>query len=259
MRRAQLQAMMSAASPTEKELKALIDSSSGESTKRQKAIDDAAQAVKCYEYLCKAKNAKKLATLPATDSCKTKYKESDPCQEISKSRKKLEEASQAETEAQSVSDMMKNNLEAYKSTNPSLNAILVQLNNEIDELQKKYESAPTEAPILRKASGKGEMSGEEIAQNWMAFTFDSEKSSKSRDTSSSTTKVAASTSFFAQFTLGAGMSYSRSHQEFHEKMSSSDVSVSAKLLRVTINRNWFRPSIFRNSNLFKMVSFVTVL
>lgn len=89
----------------------------------------------------------------------------------------------------------------------------------------------------------------------MSFSFDSEESKKSVDSDSKVFKAAAAfhaSGFF--WHAGGSVSHSDAEQDFNSKMSQADISVSAKLLWVTINRNWFRPSLFDSCKL-GMVSF----
>ena len=249
MRLLQLQSMQNAQSPTDDDLKKLNPNTNIETLKKN--IEDAAKAVRCYEYLCQAEKTTKK--LPEGDTCKKAYPKPKPCDEVNAQRAAMNAAMQSATQAQTENDLMMNVLEAYRSSNTK--EIADNLQAKIKALEEELKSAPTESPVVNKAKEKGEMIPQEIEQNWMSFSFDSVASSKSVSSNSKTYKGAHS--FHAGGLLWSskgGVSYSSSEQEFHKKMSSADVSVSAKLLRVTINRNWFRPSIFRISNFLKMVS-----
>lgn len=54
--------------------------------------------------------------------------------------------------------------------------------------------------------------------------------------------------------FSGGASYSRAEQKFAQKISDSDIKISAKILKVSIKRPWFKSSLFK-SNQFQMVSF----
>ena len=49
------------------------------------------------------------------------------------------------------------------------------------------------------------------------------------------------------------------HRILHKKMSNSDVTVSAKFLRVTFTRNWFQPSLFHMDKLEMVSSYIQLL
>lgn len=241
---------MKAPAPTDADMKKLTPSKEIEDMKKK--IEEGASALRCLDYLCQA--GKK--PLPDGDVCKKKYKSVDPCEEANKKREKMDADTKSLAEAQTKSDTTKNILEAYRSTDANLQGIVASLEEEIKNLEEDLKSAPKESPIIDKAKGKGDMTQREIEENWMSFSFDSKTASKIKESDSKTYKGTASFSAGGLFwSVGGGASYSRSEQDFHQEMSMADVSVSAKLLRVAINRNWFRPSIFRISNSLQMVSY----
>lgn len=249
MRLLQLESMMNSPAPSDEDLKKLSPSKDQEVMKK---IKDAAAAIRCYEYLCEAKKSE--TKLADGDMCKKKYKASNPCDEVTNQRKAMDAATQSLTEIQTKSDLTKDILGAYKSTDASLQGIIKQLKAQIANLEEDLKSAPIESPVINKAKGKGNMAQKEIEQNWMSFSFDSETTSKSFSSDSKTYKDASSFSASGLFwSAKGGASYSHSEKDFQQAMSKAHVSVTAKLLRVTINRNWFRPSIFQISNFLRMV------
>lgn len=120
---------------------------------------------------------------------------------------------------------------------------------QIELLEKELKKAPKPLP-QEAASAKETVSHQESQQDlddsWMSFSFDSEKAKKSVDSDSKTFKAAAA-AFHASglfWHADASASHSEASQDFNSKMSQAHISISAKLLRVTVNRNWFRPSLF---------------
>lgn len=221
----------------------------------QSDIQAAGKAVRCYEYLCNAERA--YVQLPEDDACKTIYKEPRPCDEAKKWTTKLEEATQFAIKAQTDSDLMKNNLQAYESTNMNLQGISKNLQAKIADLERDLKSAPIHSPAISEAKGEKDMSQKEIEQNWMSFSFDSLKYSQSKKSDSKKAfKIVIPSFFVSKFGFSAGtdgFSLSLKQKEFRHNMSVADVLVTAKLLRVTIHRNWFRPSVFRIRKSLKMV------
>lgn len=247
MRSLQLDSMMKTVTPADADLKKLI---TGDPAKKAE-VDKAASAVACYEYLCQAKKSKK--PLPDSDKCKVDYKNpADPCSDLKGKKEAMDKAMLNAAEAQNEGDLAMDILSAYKSK--TAKDVYDKLQLQIKDLEAKLLLAPAESPAVSKANGKGEMTKEDMERNWMAFRFNSKSSSMSATKSSTSYKAAAKLSIGIP-SLGLGLnvggetSYSESKEDFNQRIKQSDVSVSAKLLRVTINRNWFRPSVFDISSL----------
>lgn len=157
--------------------------------------------------------------------------------------------------AKTTADSAKNQMLGFSSDNKNLQSIINQFDVQISALEKQKETAAQSTPpAANAANGTNELTSEELEANWMTFSFDSKTSKKSTSTESNS--YSASLDFSVGglgWSVGGGASYSRSQQDFAEQMSSADISVSAKFLRVTFSRNWFRPSLFKTGKL-KMVS-----
>ena len=182
---------------------------------------------------------------------------SDPCKEMNDKMDGLNEAQSEATWAKTEGEAAVNQLQAYSAENSNLQGIVNDLDAQIKELQTELKTVPKPVPLsAADASGKNELSQDEIEQNWMSFSFDSVSSTKEVDTSSETYKAALSFSVGGLlWSVSGGASYSRSQQDFAQQMSKSDVAISGKFLRVTMNRDWFHPSIFSIGGL-RMVSVV---
>lgn len=253
MRRDQLQSMMDSNVPTSDELKAVETGVNATISAEKKQMANVTKVYACYRYLCEASRTNSSNSKNASDPC-AKYKDKDPCSRLNDLQTQLNEATRATTQAQTAGDSAMNQLLVYRGSNGSMDAIIKQLNSQIDTLKGELKNAPKPIPPdAAAANGTGQLSPQEIEENWMSFSFDSETSSLSKVTKSSTFKTAESFSDSGFFwSVGGSASYSRSSQSFSKSMHSADVSVSAKMLRVTFSRNWFQPSIFQLGKL-KMV------
>lgn len=219
-------------------------------------LNSAAEEYNCYQYFCQInRTANNPQNFVIPSDC-TNYKSNpDPCNQINELQNKLSQKSEALAEALSTSYSAINQLTA--TANTSISNFITQLNDEIAALHKQLPTAPKPIPPdvnKAKINGTGHLSPQEIEQNWMSFSFDSETSSSSTVTGSTTYKAAASSSLRELlWSVSGSASYSRSTQDFSSKTSSAKIAVSAKLLKVQIQRNWFRPSLFSVGSL-KMVS-----
>ena len=220
-------------------------------------LSDAAKKHACLVYLCQQKRAKKKRKIPPLkpDPACTDFASGDPCMAITDTQGAMDEARRAMVQASTQRDSALNQLMAYNATDGSLKSLLPDVDQRIEQLKNELDNAPNPIPpAAAEANGTGQLTKQEIEENWMSFTFDSEQSTKSVDTESKTYKAALSFSGGGLlWSVSGGTSYSRSSQEFNQKMSNSDVDISAKFLRVTFTRNWFRPSLF-NMGKLKLVS-----
>ena len=130
-----------------------------------------------------------------------------------------------------------------------------QVIKDIDTSIKEYEKAlsTSQLPLSQLAQHAAD-SKEQLDSEWMQFEFDSSKSSTQTDTSYSYSSHSSSANVrYAWLSVSASYSTSKAEQDYRNQMNSAKVAVKGELLRVTIQRPWFRPSIFR-SDQFTMVS-----
>lgn len=250
--------MMNTNVPTKDELEKIEKKIQSTVSAEQEKIKETAKEYACYQYLCEEKRVSNTSTktnsVTSKSSCSQYDKpNSDPCSKINNIQQKLSQQSADIAQAQTAGNSAINQLTAYTGNNGSMEVIIKQLNDEIAELKRQLSTAQKPIPPDAegaKINGTGHLSSQEIEENWMSFTYDSETSASSTVTSSTTYKAAASLSVGGLFwSVGGGASYSSSSQDFSKQMKSAQVKVSAKLLRVTIERNWFRPSLFSVSKL----------
>ena len=142
--------------------------------------------------------------------------------------------------------------------------ILSTLNTEIENLQGQLALASFSGGELSTFSG----APYDPNDKWLQFDYNSESSAQ---TSASSSYQATYSSYSRSFrqsrsygwwwrrnyassssTRFSSSSYSGSHA--FQRLTNSKIRVKGKLLRVVIQRPWFRPEIFKNSR-FKVVSF----
>ena len=130
--------------------------------------------------------------------------------------------------------------------------LIAEIDSNIDDLRKALTMSGISVSQLAKHAAD---SKEQLDSQWLRFQFDSLKSTQQSDSSSSyssfSSSISASSVFFS---ASASYSNSKSEQEFISKMNSASVVVKGELLRVTIQRPWFRPSLFRSDH-YQMVNY----
>lgn len=167
----------------------------------------------------------------------------DSCAKVTEQQANIAKKMQAVIQKRSQYDFAMNQLQA---SSQSLQDIQKQFGDQINQLREELKKAPKPIPI----EAAPVMSQKELDANWMPFTFDSETSLKSVDTDSKVYKSAATFGAFDGFWFaGASVSHSKASQDIYNAMSKANVSIAAKVLRVTFSRNWFRPSLFSYDNL----------
>lgn len=141
--------------------------------------------------------------------------------------------------------------------------ILATLNTEIENLQGQLALAPVSDGDLSSFSG----TPYDPNDKWLQFDYNSDTSSESSTSSSyqatyssyaRSSKQSRSYGWWwrrnyasSSSTRSSSSSHSGSHA--FQRLTQSKIRVKGKLLRVVIQRPWFRPEIFKNSR-FKVVS-----
>ena len=146
----------------------------------------------------------------------------------------------------------------------SIDAALARINVELTELNADLATAPVKEPDVVDATGEPF----DPTDRWFGFAYDYEQTNTSQTTGSFASTYSSASSSYQQsnsyswwgrrrssYSDSYSSSYSSSlSQSFSEMTNSKKISVKGKLLRVTCQRPWFRPSLFRN-NRYKIVSF----
>lgn len=139
----------------------------------------------------------------------------------------------------------------YNESREAINQVVQLLEEQISALQEKLATADIKFSHLARDAQHAADSQDQLDSKWLSFSFNSEHEKRS-----STKKASrSSSSLSVGFSAGGGLwsvkgsysrSTSRSESSFEASMNSANVLVSGQLLRVTIKRPWFRPSIFKN-------------
>ena len=94
---------------------------------------------------------------------------------------------------------------------------------------------------------------------WTSFQYDSESSHTQTDTETNSWNVAVGLGVdVGRFGVQASAHYGRSTTNMRQSFNSANLKVSGQLLRVTIKRPWFKPSIFENPSL-SFVSLASII
>lgn len=132
------------------------------------------------------------------------------------------------------------------STKESINDIIQQINEEISELNQDLRRAGAKYPSLARHAADSQ---DQLDSRWLHFKFNSKREEYSSRASSRYYSVAASTRASGWFwSVRASYSRSRSESSFQSSMNRAEVKVQGELLRVTVNRPWFRPSLFKSNH-----------
>ena len=130
-------------------------------------------------------------------------------------------------------------------TKLSFDNIIKSINDEIDALQFQLLRADPKFPSLARHAADTQ---DQLDSRWLRFEFNSKQKIETSDSRSSHFSVAAQFKASGWFwSVSASSSYSRSESSFQSAMNSANVKVKGELLRVTINRPWFRPSLFKST------------
>lgn len=142
-------------------------------------------------------------------------------------------------------------VDGYEKTREALNETVKEINDHLNELSRRLATTDVKFSHLAREAQHAADTQDQLDSKWLTFYFDSEKakveqkSSYQRKTSSIAASGGASGGFWS---VKASFSHSRSKTEssFERSMNSAKYSISGELLRVTVQRPWFRPSLFKS-------------
>ena len=208
-----------------------------------KTLHDTAKKAEENRQKCLAKRGCNMSQKAAAVNCGDFTNSSDATSELIETNSKI--YSCAESLVSQLNGSMHN--EYY-------NQLISDINYNIDELRKALTMSG--APLSQLAQHAAD-SQEQLDSQWLQFQFDSSKSSQQRDSSSSSSSSSG-------FSWWWGSSYSTSsssaaNQYFRKQMNSAKIGVKGELLRVTIQRPWFRPSLFKSNQYHMVCIFIIVL
>ena len=130
-------------------------------------------------------------------------------------------------------------------TRAAFQAVIDEIDENIADLQLLLLRAGTKFPSLARHAADSQ---DQLDSRWLGFEFDSSRSISSTDRSSSHRSVAASFSASGLFwSVSGSFSHSRSESSFRSAMNSANVKIAGELLRVVVQRPWFRPSLFKST------------
>ena len=155
-------------------------------------------------------------------------------------------------------------LQAYQSQSDiaGVDNRIAQLDEEIASLQVQLAVAP---PPVSEIAGDSEAF--DPNDQWQSFEFTYSSQTQATSTSSfdsayssaaSSSSYSRSGSWWSRRSSGSSSSSSSSSSvslsNAYSRITGSDISVSGKILRVTVQRPWFRPSLFRSKK-YEIVSY----
>ena len=142
-------------------------------------------------------------------------------------------------------------LEALRGGNKDAIDSLIQ---EVDDEMSSLESDPLSVKVPEVAQAFPPV--DFYRDNWLQFSYDSRKSvqKNTNEQKSSSISIGISFGIPGLFNIGANVGFSKQTGNVFQKLSTLDTKVSGQLLRVSIQKPWFRPEIFRLSDKFDMVS-----
>ena len=147
----------------------------------------------------------------------------------------------------------------------AIDSTIARINTELTELNADLATAPDKQSDVLDATGEPF----DPTDRWFSFAYEYDKSEKKTTTSaydstyssvSSSYRRSNSYSWWWRRGSSSSSSYSSSRssslsRSFETMTNSQRIRVKGKLLRVTCQRPWFRPSLFRNKR-YKIVSFL---
>ena len=136
---------------------------------------------------------------------------------------------------------------SFDKKQKALNETVTLINNQIDVLQERLALKSVKMTHLAREALHVADTQDQLDSNWLSFSFSS--SHKEVETSQSSRQSSFSVSVDVSARMwGVSSSYSSSKSEsrFSNRMNSADTLVEGQLLRVSIQRPWFRPSLFKS-------------
>lgn len=140
---------------------------------------------------------------------------------------------------------------AFEKAREAMNQTAAELEDQIESLKERLALTDVKFSHLAREAQHAADSQEILDSHWLSFSFDSKqyKSSSTTSYSRSSSSFAASVSGrVGLFSFGGSYSRSRSQSDysFQAAINSAETLVSGQILRVTVQRPWFRPSIFKS-------------
>ena len=133
---------------------------------------------------------------------------------------------------------------SVNETRAALSAAIKSINDEIDSHQRDLLTTAVKFPELARHAADTQ---DQLDSRWLQFSFES--TSTQFNSQSSQKHYSVSAGFSASggiWSVSGSFSHSRSEQKVRTAMNSAELKIAGELLRVTVQRPWFRPSIFKS-------------
>lgn len=139
-------------------------------------------------------------------------------------------------------------------TKSSYQKVIDQIDRENIQLQLELERSAIKLTSLARQTGRG--TSQSVDSQWLAFEFDSKTTAIDgiafQQFSSTAANYGANVALWSVKSTQAGSD--RNGVRFRRAMNRARVKIKGELLHVKINRPWFKPSLFENTDLIFRVS-----
>lgn len=157
----------------------------------------------------------------------------------------------ANTELYSCVEDLDYQINGFQEARDALGVTVQQIDEQIDALKQRLATTDIKFSHLARDAQHAADTQDQLDSKWLSFTFDSSRQTEQSFSSYSrkTSQVAASFSaggLFWRAKASFSRSSSRTESSFEASMNSAETVVSGEILRVTIQRPWFRPSLFKS-------------
>ena len=142
-------------------------------------------------------------------------------------------------------------INSFELAREALNETALKIDEQINVLKQRLATADVKFSHLARDAQHAADTQDQLDSKWLSFAFDSSRETQSSFSSFSakTSRVAASggaSGLFWRAKASFSRSSSRTESRFEAAMNSAKSLVSGELLRVTVQRPWFRPSLFKS-------------
>ena len=146
-------------------------------------------------------------------------------------------------------------LNSGNGSNSFLQSRVSTLRHELAELEDELKrTEPYLGPVIGDTQDLNQLRNEteqNLDDEWLQFQYNSESESTSSSRDSSSLNVATGLSVGVPgMSFGLGFNMGKGDTDLKMAISKTSVKISGELLRVTIKRPWFKPSIFEDESLY---------
>ena len=191
---------------------------------------------------------------------KTERSGNDPCNKLSEATDNAVDATfqnaQASSEYFSSSFLLNSNNQYSSFLKGRIDALereIRDIDAQLEDLKASqvYLGGVADSKEFEALNRQGNETLQDYDSEWMQFEFDSDSSHIHTDEHKSSLNVAAGMGGGVKgASLDASGYYGKSTADLMQAVNSASLKASGELLRVTIKRPWFRPSLFENPLLY---------